>query len=513
VLRIQRALVSVSDKNGIIEFAGALRDAGVEIISTGGTASTLRDAGIAVKSVAEVTGYPEILDGRVKTLHPKIHGGLLAVPDNPDHVRQSRELGIEPIDMVVVNLYPFEATIAREGTSLDDAVEQIDIGGPAMLRSSAKNFRHKAVVTSPSQYRGVLDEMRSSQGHLSESTCALLAREAFRYTASYDTAIAGYLESRGEKPAGLPAVLRVTASQESPLRYGENPHQRAALYGGFTSLFRKLHGKDLSYNNIMDISAAATLVAEFDEPTVAIVKHTNPCGVGSAPTIAEAYAKALATDRASAFGGIVAANRPIEMQAAELINDVFTEAVVAPEIAPPVLEFFRRKKERRIVELTTNLRGRRDPDVRSVPGGFLVQEPDTGGAEREGFRVVTRRAPTTGEADALRFAWRIAKHVKSNAIVYARADRTLGIGAGQMSRVDAARIAGIKAEAAGLDLRGSVAASDAFFPFADGLLEVVRAGSTAVIQPGGSVRDVEVITAADQHGVAMVVTGTRHFRH
>jgi phosphoribosylaminoimidazolecarboxamide formyltransferase/IMP cyclohydrolase len=513
VPRIRRALISVSDKRGVVEFALALREMGVGIISTGGTASALRAAGIDVRTVSDVTGFPEILGGRVKTLHPKIHGALLAVPDDPDHMRQAAELGIEPIDMVVVNLYPFAESIARPGVTLEEALEQIDIGGPSMLRSASKNFRHKAVIVNPDRYPAVIAEMKSGDGCVSETTCAAMACEVFRHTGLYDAAIADFLETRTGPAQVHPAMLRILAGKEYDLRYGENPHQRGTLYGNFSSLFRTLHGKELSYNNIVDMSAAALLVAEFDAPTAAIIKHTNPCGVGSAGTTADAYGKALATDRTSAFGGIVALNRPLDMESAVRINEVFTEVILAPGIPPDVLEFLRRKKDRRIVELRADLRGRRDPDIRSVPGGFLMQDPDTGEMNREGFRIVTRRSPTEGETDALRFAWRVAKHVKSNAIVYAAADRTLGVGAGQMSRVESARIAAEKAKDAGLDIHGSAVASDAFFPFADGLLEAVHAGSTAVIQPGGSVRDGEVVAAADDNGIAMVFTGTRHFRH
>jgi phosphoribosylaminoimidazolecarboxamide formyltransferase/IMP cyclohydrolase len=497
----------------LVEFALALREMAVEIISTGGTASALRGAGIDVRNVSDVTGFPEILGGRVKTLHPRIHGALLALPDDPDHMRQTTELGIEPIDMVVVNLYPFEESIAHPGATLEEALEQIDIGGPSMLRSASKNFRHKAVIVNPDRYPGIVVEMKSSDGCVAETTCAGLACEVFRHTALYDAAIADYLEDRTGHAKGHPAMLRILAAREYDLRYGENPHQRGTLYGKFSSLFRTLHGKELSYNNIVDMSAAASLVAEFDGPTAAIIKHTNPCGVGTAATIGDAYGKALATDTTSAFGGIVALNRPLDMESAVRINEVFTEVILAPGIPADVLEFLRKKKDRRIVEVRADLRGRRDPDIRSVPGGFLMQDPDTGETMGEGFRVVTRRAPTDAETDALRFAWRVAKHVKSNAIVYAAADRTLGVGAGQMSRVESARIAAAKAKEAGLNLHGSAVASDAFFPFSDGLLEAVRAGSTAVIQPGGSVRDGEVIAAADDNGIAMVFTGTRHFRH
>jgi phosphoribosylaminoimidazolecarboxamide formyltransferase/IMP cyclohydrolase len=513
VPKVCRALISVSDKRGIVEFARSLREMGIEILSTGGTAAALHEAGIEVRSVSDVTGFPEILGGRVKTLHPRIHGALLAIPGDPDHVRQTAKLGIEPIDMVVVNLYPFEKSIAREGVTLEEALEQIDIGGPSMLRSASKNFRHKVVIVNPDRYAPVLEEMKSHGGSVSEATCASLAREVFRQTSLYDAAIAAYLESATGESRGLPAVLNIAAPREYDLRYGENPHQRGALYGGFSSIFRTLHGKELSYNNIVDIAAAALLASEFDAPAAAIIKHTNPCGVGCAGTIAEAYAKALATDRTSAFGGIVAVNRPLDMAAAAAINEIFTEVIVAPAFPAEVLEFLRRKKDRRIVELRADLRARRDPDIQSVPGGFLMQDSDTGDVNAEGYRVVTRRAPTPAEEEALRFAWRVTKHVKSNAIVYAAADRTLGVGAGQMSRVESARIAAQKAKEAGLDLRGAAAGSDAYFPFADGLLEIVRAGATSVIQPGGSVRDAEVIAAADEHGVAMVFTGTRHFRH
>ncbi len=511
--RIRRALISVSDKRGVVEFALALKEMHVEIISTGGTASALREAGVDVRNVSDVTGFPEILGGRVKTLHPLIHGALLAIPDDPEHMRQTAELGIEPIDMVVVNLYPFERSIARPDVTLLEALEQIDIGGPSMLRSASKNFNHKAVVVNPDRYPDIAQEMRSSDGCVSEATCASLACEVFRQTALYDAAIADFLETRTGQATGHPSMLRILAAKEHDLRYGENPHQRGTLYGNFSSLFRTLHGKELSYNNIVDMSAAALLVAEFDAPSAAIIKHTNPCGVGSAATIADAYAKALATDRASAYGGIVALNRPLDMESAARINEVFTEVILAPLVPADVLEFLRRKKDRRIVELRADLRLRRDPEIRSVPGGFLMQDPDTGGTQGEEFRVVTRRSPTGAETEALRFAWRVAKHVKSNAIVYAGADRTLGVGAGQMSRVESARVAAEKAKSSGLDLHGSAVASDAFFPFADGLLEAVRAGSTAVIEPGGSVRDGEVIAAADDNGIAMVFTGTRHFRH
>lgn len=510
---IQRALISVSDKRGLLVFARGLRALGVELVSTGGTLAALHDNGIEARAVSDVTGFPEILDGRVKTLHPKIHGALLAITDNPQHQTQLRQHAIEPIDLVVVNLYPFEQTITRSGVTLPEAVEQIDIGGPTMLRSASKNYRFKAVVVNPDSYPMLLEEMKASGGSLSESTCFALAREVFRHTAHYDSVIANYLETIAHPDRALPSFFQTALPREQELRYGENPHQQGALYGSFGSLFQKLHGKELSFNNIVDISAAAVLVAEFDEPTVGIIKHTNPCGVGSASSLAEAYAKAFATDTKAPFGGIIAVNRPLDMEAALKINEIFTEVIIAPDFPDPVLEFLRKKKDRRLMRLAGDLRGRKDFDVRSVPAGLLVQQPDAARAMAEPFRLVTKRAPTDAEVTALRFAWRVAKHVKSNAIVYTSADRTLGIGAGQMSRFDSARIAAMKAKDAGIDLRGSVVASDAFFPFADGLLEAIRAGSTAVVQPGGSIRDEEVIKAADENSIAMLFTGTRHFRH
>jgi phosphoribosylaminoimidazolecarboxamide formyltransferase / IMP cyclohydrolase len=513
VPRIQRALISVSDKLGLAEFASVLHGLGIEILSTGGTLKALESFGIPARSVASVTGFPEILDGRVKTLHPAIHGALLAVADNPEHMRQLAEHGITPIDMVVVNLYPFAATVSRPGVTLAEAVEQIDIGGPSMLRSTAKNFRHKAVIVNPARYSAVIDELRANNGTLSESTCASLAREVFHHTARYDAMIATYLDSAITAETELPTAMTIAEEREMNLRYGENPHQRAALYGSWTALFRQLHGKELSYNNIVDASAAALLAAEFSDPTVVIVKHTNPCGVGSADTLDAAYDKAFATDTKSPYGGIVAVNRPLDFAAAEKINAVFTEVLIAPEFPPDVIALLQKKKDRRLLRLSANLRTMHSRDVRSVPGGFLVQESDVPGADNEEFRVVTRRSPTAEEERALRFAWRVTKHVKSNAIVYTAADRTLGIGAGQMSRVDSAHIAAEKAREAGLSLKGSVVGSDAFFPFPDGLLEAVHAGSTAVIQPGGSIRDAEVIAAADEHNIAMVFTSTRHFRH
>jgi len=509
LVTIRRALVSVSDKTGIVEFARALTRFGVEIISTGGTLSALREAGIRALPISEVTGFPEILDGRVKTLHPKIHGGLLGVPGNPEHDRQMKELEIASIEMVAVNLYPFEATIARAGVTLDEAIEQIDIGGPAMLRSTAKNFKHKTVLTDPGQYAGVLAEMEAQKGATTEETRFALATEVFNRTARYDATIARYLAGSGAK--ALPETFTLALAKSSTMRYGENPHQEAALYGNFSGTFEKLHGKELSYNNIVDIQAAAELVGEFSDPTVVIIKHTNPCGAGSGPTLAQAYGKAFATDTKSAFGGIVAVNRPLDLETARLIDGVFTEVVIAPQFEEGVLDLLKKKKDRRLIRQTRPLE--RELVIKQVAGGVLLQTPDDLPLVEEQLRVVTNRAPSEEERASMLFAWRVAKNVKSNAIVYARRDRTIGIGAGQMSRFDSSRIAVLKAQEAGLDLAGTAVASDAFFPFADGLLEAVKAGATAVIQPGGSVRDEEVIRAANDHRIAMMFTGIRHFRH
>lgn len=511
--QVRRALISVSDKSGLIEFATALRAMNVELISTGGTYTTLREHRIDVTPVSDVTQFPEILDGRVKTLHPNIHAGLLAVADNSAHLKQLREHHIDAIDMVVVNLYPFEQTIARNSVPLEQAVEQIDIGGPAMIRAAAKNFRHKAVIVNPDRYQAIIGEMRVHGGSISEATCFSLAKEVFRHTSAYDSVISNYLEHIDRDTEEFPDLFHVSLRKEQDLRYGENPHQRGSLYGNFGSLFQKLHGKELSYNNIVDISAAALLVAEFDEPTVAIIKHTNPCGVGSGATLREAYEKALATDTTSAFGGIVAMNRPMDMETALSINALFTEVVAAPSFPADVLEYLKKKKDRRVIRVAVDVRALDQLDVRSVPGGLLVQEADRTRERKDHLRFVTNRQPDENELRSMLYAWRVAKHVKSNAIVYARADRTIAIGAGQMSRVDSARIAVEKAQAAGLGINGTAVASDAFLPFADGLLEAVKAGATAVIQPGGSIRDEEVIAAADGHNIAMAFTGVRHFRH
>ncbi|MBS1911052.1 MAG: bifunctional phosphoribosylaminoimidazolecarboxamide formyltransferase/IMP cyclohydrolase [Bacteroidetes bacterium] len=521
--KIARALLSVYDKTGVVEFARELAANGVELISTGGTARTLREAGLAVVDVREVTGSPEMMEGRVKTLHPKIHGGLLALLDNPEHVAAMREHGIESIDLAVINLYPFESTMRSEGATHEEIVEQIDIGGPAMVRAAAKNYRFTAVLTSPQQYDGVLAELRSSGMTLGDASRLNLAAAAFAHTAAYDRIVADYFaakvaaaaDSGKDHPASpFGRELSIGLPLDQALRYGENPHQQAALYGSFTDIFRQLHGKELSYNNIVDIDAAAKLVLEFEEPTVVIVKHTNPCGVGSAATLADAWHKAFATDVKSPYGGIVAVNRPLDLKAAGIINEIFTEVVIAPSFPEETLELLRRKRDRRLIVANYEaLRASFGTEVKSIAGGVLAQTSDAAIIDEGTLRVATRRKPTEQEMRALMFAWRVAKHVKSNAIVYALEDRTLGIGAGQMSRVDSAATAARKAALAGLDLAGCAVASDAFFPFADGLLEAVEAGATLVIQPGGSIRDQDVIDAADANDIAMVMTGMRHFRH
>ncbi|MCX6132509.1 MAG: bifunctional phosphoribosylaminoimidazolecarboxamide formyltransferase/IMP cyclohydrolase [Ignavibacteriales bacterium] len=512
LLNVRRALISVSDKRGIVDLAKGLRRFGVELISTGGTHQALKDAGVEVKSVSDVTGFPEILDGRVKTLHPAIHAGILAAADNPLHLKQLAQHHIKPIDLVVVNLYPFEQTIAGENVTIDQAIEQIDIGGPAMVRAAAKNYRHTVVMVNPDRYASLLEELTKNSGSVSSHTRFELAREAFQHTATYDTIVASYFTGL-QSSRSLPDVVTVSMKKNTALRYGENPHQAAALYGKFDTYFKKLHGKELSYNNILDINAAVLLSAEFEKPTAVIVKHNNPCGVGSGETLLDAYKKAFVTDQKSAFGGIVAVNRVLDMSTAEAVNDIFTEVVIAPDFGDGVLDFLMKKRDRRLIQQLIDVRSARTFDIRGVIEGLLVQEQDQHRITREGLRTVTNRKPTEEEFEALIFAWRVAKHVKSNAIVYARKDRTLGIGAGQMSRVDSAKIAVLKAADAGLSLAGCAVASDAFFPFADGLLEAVKGGATCVIQPGGSVRDEEVIKAADEHNVAMAFTAIRHFRH
>ncbi|WP_298400654.1 bifunctional phosphoribosylaminoimidazolecarboxamide formyltransferase/IMP cyclohydrolase [uncultured Chloroflexus sp.] len=504
-----RALMSVYDKSGIVEFAQALHALGVEIISTGQTQRVLREAGLPALAVSEVTGFPEILDGRVKTLHPAIHAGLLARRDLPAHLDELAAHDLKPIDLVVVNLYPFAATISRPGVSMAEAQEQIDIGGVALLRAAAKNFPAVLVLVDPADYDAVLAGLRAGEVPLAERQ--RLAAKAFAHTAEYDATIAAYLRTEP-----LPDVLPLAWRKYQPLRYGENPHQAAALYGDFGAFFQQLHGKELSYNNILDTAAAQELIEEFpaaEGAAVAIIKHTNPCGVAIGRDLRSAWEAAFATDREAPFGGIIAVNRPVDLAFAEAVNEIFSEIIIAPEFMPDALTLLQRKKNRRLLRSLRPVTSAGNWQIRSVPGGVLVQEPDHAPLAQEEWRVVTKRAPTDAEVAALRFGWRVVKHVKSNAIVYAAADRTLGIGAGQMSRVDSSRLAVWKAQQAGLDLRGSVVASDALFPFADGVEAAIAAGATAIIQPGGSVRDEEVIAAADAAGAAMVFTGRRHFRH
>jgi phosphoribosylaminoimidazolecarboxamide formyltransferase/IMP cyclohydrolase len=515
-LAVRRALLSVSDKTGLLELARGLAAAGVALVSTGGTAKALRDAGLAVTEVASVTGFPEILDGRVKTLHPAIHGGLLARRDSPAHLEAMRSHGIAGIELLVVNLYPFEATLAQ-GADFAACVENIDVGGPAMTRAAAKNHDFVAVLSDPADYAAVLAELAS--GGIAAATRRRLAAKAFALTAGYDAAIAAWLA--GETGEALPARYALAGRRAQTLRYGENPHQRAALYltgerrpGVATA--KQLQGKALSYNNLADADAALECVAEFAGPAVVIVKHANPCGVAVGATVAEAYAKALACDPVSAFGGIVALNRPLDAATASEIAGLFTEVIIAPGVSDEAAAIIGAKKNLRLL-VTDGLPDPAQPGllVKSIAGGFLLQSRDDGRVAAAGLKVVTRRAPTAAELADLLFAVRVVKHTKSNAIVYVRGQATVGIGAGQMSRVDSARIAADKARAAfgAAGARGSVMASEAFLPFADGLQAAIEAGCSAVIQPGGSQRDAEVIAAADAAGLAMVFTGMRHFRH
>lgn len=505
------ALISVSDKTGIIDLAHDLHALGIKIISTGGTASAIAAAGIPVTKVSDITGFPEIMDGRVKTLHPKIHGGLLAVLDNPEHVRQMEEHGITSIDIAVINLYPFEQTLANPNADYEDLIENIDIGGPAMVRAAAKNHKHTVIMVNPARYSEVVDHLRDG-GDVPFSLRRTLAREAYSHTARYDAMISGWLGTLDN--VMLPEEGALPLKQAQSLRYGENPHQHAALYGSFPQIFSQHHGKELSYNNIMDIDAASKLCLEFDEPTVVIIKHTNPCGVGSGTSLVDAWEKAFATDTVSPFGGIVAVNREIDITFANTVHSIFTEVLIAPSFTEEALELLKKKKDRRLMTVSYDaLRSSLGIEIRSVAGGVLVQTTDAQLLDEEALRVVTDAQPTDDQRAAMMYAWRIAKHVKSNAIVYALKDRSLAIGAGQMSRVDSARIAVRKAADAGLDLSGCAVASDAFFPFADGLLQAAEAGASCVIQPGGSIRDEEVIAAANEKGLAMMFTGMRHFRH
>jgi phosphoribosylaminoimidazolecarboxamide formyltransferase / IMP cyclohydrolase len=507
-MKISRALISVSDKTGVAKFARTLERQGVDIISTGGTAELLRKEKIPVRDISAFTAFPEVLEGRVKTLHPRVHGGLLYKRGNAKHEAEAKECGFQPIDMVVVNLYPFEKTIQKPDVTLAEAIENIDIGGPSMIRSAAKNYESVTVVVDPADYDSVLENMRQNTGETTLKLREHLAIKAFIKTSDYDRAIGNYLNREQITEASFSLSLPLVTK----LRYGENPHQNAALYGDFDRYFEKLHGKELSFNNILDISAATNLIAEFSQPTVAILKHTNPCGVGSDIDLRKAWEKAFATDKQAPFGGIIICNRAITEPLAKTISEIFSEVIIAPDFETEARALLQKKKNLRLIQLATSaLEVRPSVDLRSVCSGLLVQDSDTLVENPE--QVVTKRRPTKKEMDAMLFGWRVVKHVKSNAIVYAAADRTLGIGAGQMSRVDASRIAIWKAEEAGLSLKGSAVASDAFFPFPDGLIAAADAGATCAIQPGGSVRDKEVIAAADERKMAMIFTGVRHFRH
>jgi phosphoribosylaminoimidazolecarboxamide formyltransferase / IMP cyclohydrolase len=520
-MKIRRALVSVHDKTGLVELGRALAALGVEIVSTGGTARLLRESGVAVRDVSDVTGFPEMMDGRVKTLHPKVHGGILARRDLPAHQAALEEHGIPPIDLVVVTLYPFEATVARAGVTLAEAIEQIDVGGPTMIRAAAKNHASVAVVTDPSQYQPILQELHATGGALGDETRARLAREAFRRTAAYDVAIAGYLSAPSAIGAGdaFPATLRLEGERAMALRYGENPHQSAAFYRlrgaapfGLGAM-RQLHGPELGYNNLLDFSEALSLLLEFSEPAAVAIKHTNPCGVAVGPTVGAATAKAKASDPVSIYGGIVGVNRELDPSVVAELAGIFVEILFAPAFAPEALEELKRtKKKCRVLEVPTAVPSGM-VEYRSVLGGLLAQSADDVDLDAGALKTVSRRAPTADELQALRFAWKVAKHTKSNAIVLASRDQVIGVGAGQMNRLDSARLAVMRAGEVGLATRGTVCASDAFFPFRDALDVVAKAGATAVIHPGGSLRDEEVIAAADQHGMAMVTTGLRHFRH
>jgi phosphoribosylaminoimidazolecarboxamide formyltransferase/IMP cyclohydrolase len=519
---IRRALLSVTDKTGLVDFARVLASFNVDLVSTGGTARTLREAGLPVRDISDLTGFPEMLDGRVKTLHPKVHGGILHIRDNAEHMASVAEHEIEPIDMVVVNLYAFEMTSQRPGVAFADVIENIDIGGPSMVRSAAKNFSDVAIVTSAADYTLLGEEMAANSGSLSRATRWRLAKEAFAVTAAYDAGIATALESI-ESPAGqavflqeeLPPTIRIIDPLAKSLRYGENPHQKAALYvdgsGKGVASAPQLQGKELSYNNIVDLDACWELVSEFDEPAVVIIKHTNPCGASTGATVVDAYLRALESDPVSAFGGVIGVNREVDGAAAEEIAKLFVEAIVAPSFTPEALERFAAKKNLRLIKIEPAVTPR---VLKQVSGGLLVQDADRLRITGADLKLATRREPTPEEMRALLFSWTVCKHVKSNAIVYARFanghGQTVGIGAGQMSRVDAARFGAMKAV---LPLVGTVAASDAFFPFPDGLETIANAGATAIIQPGGSVNDPKVVEAADRLGIAMVFTGVRHFRH
>src|SRR5579863_6291037 len=516
-IRIQRAILSVTDKTGLVDFARKLAALNIELISTGGTAKLLRDAGVTVKDISELTGFPEMLDGRVKTLHPKVHGGIWHLREDPKHVAAVAEHGIEPIDMVVVNLYAFEKTAAKPGVEFEELIENIDIGGPSMIRSAAKNFHDVAIVTSPSDYDAIADELSRSGGTLSHETKWRLAQTAFATTAAYDSAIASTLErvtpdfQLPSQSETFPQTLRLTFHKNLDLRYGENPHQKAAMYsdgsGAGVANARQLQGKELSFNNIVDLQAAWDLAQEFEEPVCAIIKHTNPCGTAVATTLVEAYKRALECDPISAFGGVIGVNRTIDRDTATEMARLFVEAIAAPGFDEDARQIFGGKKNLRLVEVVP---GEQKWVLKNVSGGVLLQDNDMRPLTDADLKVVSERKPTEQEMRDLLFAWKVCKHVKSNAILYARNGQSTGVGAGQMSRVDSARIGAMKSV---LGIKGSVAASDAFFPFPDGVEEIAKAGGTAIIQPGGSVRDQEVIDTANKLGLAMVLTGVRHFRH
>lgn len=515
-MKVKRAVISVSDKDGIVDFSRELESLGVEIISTGGTYKLLKENGVKVKEVSDVTGFPEMLDGRVKTLHPKIHGGILARRDIPDHMSAIEKMGIEPIDMVVVNLYPFKQTVLKSGVQFDDIIENIDIGGPSMIRAAAKNYKSVAVLTDPSQYTDVLSQLKDNGG-LDEPLLERLMTEAFVTTAEYDSMIAQQMHRRFIE--GFPRSYPIPTEKVEDLRYGENPNQAAAFYrepftpGPTVAKAEILHGKQLSYNNILDLDKALDIVMDFEKPTVAIMKHTNPCGLASAPTIYEAFKTAYAVDPLSAYGCVICLNRDCDLDTAEEISKYFVEAVMCPAFEPAALELLEKKKNLRLLRTNEPIGPAyrvREYKMKKVQGGVLVQTDEDVPVSRENLKVITKRAPTEEEIDALLFAWKLAKHVTSNAVVYVKGERAVGIGAGQMSRVDSAKIASMKANE---PTEGCVMASDAFFPFRDGVDEAAKAGVTAIIQPGGSIRDQEVIDAANEHNMAMVFTGCRVFRH
>ena len=514
---IKRALLGVSDKAGLVDFARVLARHGVEILSTGGTKAELEKGGVRVKAVEDFTGSPEMLDGRVKTLHPKIHGGILARRADPSHQKQMSQYGIEPIDLVVVNFYPFEKTVAKPDVSLEDAIENIDIGGPALVRAAAKNYDDVTIVVDPADYAVIAQELEGNGGAVSASTRWRLARKAFARVAAYDAAISNYLGSHtGTDDGSLGETFSLTLEREQGLRYGENPHQTGALYGNFLKIAEQLHGKELSYNNVIDISSAINLIVEFqNEPkaVVAILKHNTPCGVGIGDTMKSAWDKAFATDPDSPFGGIIIANRPWEMEFAHAVDELFTEVLIGPDYQPGVLEFLRKKKNRRLMRFHPDAIHREEFDLKRVLGGLLVQTPDLAIENPREAKVVTRRAPNEAELRAMEFGIKVCKHIKSNAITFVAEDRTLAVGGGATSRIDPVYAAREKAERLKVSLQGSVLVSEALFPFPDGPTLAAEAGATAIAQPGGAVRDNEVIAAADKYGLAMVFTGVRHFRH